>query len=119
MDNFITAVQTYDPTFDTTNQRIRESANSATTVLFQDDGTGEIGVDASGLVDDNGNPVVKQTGGFTVQKQDIAYTDTDYFTFGGLPNDGDTITLHGITYEFDSGGGVSGANTAVTLVAGI
>lgn len=118
VDNFITAVQTYDPTFDTTNQRIRESVNSATTVLFQDDGTGEIGIDASGLVDDNGNPVVKQTKGFTVEKQDIAYTDTDYFTFGNLPNDGETITLNGITYEFNSAGGVSGTNTAVTLVAG-
>ena len=90
---------------DTTNQRIRESANSATTVLFQDDGTGEIRIDASGPVDDNGNPVVKQTGGFTIQKQDIAYTDTDYFTFGGLPNDGDTITLHAYL-RIRSGGGV-------------
>jgi flagellar hook protein FlgE len=36
-------------------------------------------------------------------------------TFTGQPADGDTIAIGGTTYEFNSTGGVSGGNTAVTI----
>lgn len=35
--------------------------------------------------------------------------------FLGQPSDGDTVTCDGTTYEFESGGGVSGGNVSVTI----
>lgn len=115
VDNFISAVQGYDPTFDTTNGRIAESEGSSTTVLFVEDGTGSITVDPSSLVDSSGDPVTTQTSSFTVQKQNIVYSENDQFRFGTAPVDGDTITLNGITYEFDDDSSVTGTNVSVTI----
>ena len=39
--------------------------------------------------------------------------------FASQPADGDTIVIGGTTYEFNSGGGVSGGNTAVTIGADV
>lgn len=40
---------------------------------------------------------------------------TGQLTYSGQPADGDTVVINGTTYEFDSGGGVTGGNTAVTI----
>ncbi len=39
--------------------------------------------------------------------------------FANQPSDGDTIVIGGTTYEFNSGGGVTGGNTAVTIGADV
>jgi len=86
-----------------TNSRITLSPNSPTALLFHEDGTGEISVDPVGLLDAAGNPVTKQTSAFEVEKQHADYTDYTQLTFGGPPENGDTITVNGITYTFVDG----------------
>lgn len=44
-----------------------------------------------------------------------AYAAGARLDFSGQPADGNTITIGGTTYEFDSGGGVGGGNTAVAI----
>lgn len=39
--------------------------------------------------------------------------------FLGQPSDGDTVTRDGVTYEFESSGGVTGGNVAVTIGADV
>ncbi len=43
------------------------------------------------------------------------YRSTGQLEFTGVPADGETVIINGTTYEFDSGGGVTGTNTAVTI----
>jgi len=43
------------------------------------------------------------------------YAAAGRLDFSAQPADGDTIDIGGTTYEFDSGGGVAGGNTAVTI----
>lgn len=112
----LTVIQTTDSDFATGYDRVTLNPNSPTALLFHDNGTGAISVSPVGLLDASGNPVTKQTEAFNVLKQDAAYTDNTQITFGAVPADGNTITINGITYEFDSVGGVAGTNTAVTLV---
>ncbi|MGB8274851.1 MAG: flagellar hook protein FlgE [Alphaproteobacteria bacterium] len=44
-----------------------------------------------------------------------AYAATARLDFSAQPADGDTVVIGGTTYEFDSGGGVAGGNTAVAI----
>ncbi len=85
-----------------TNNRVVVSAGSSTTIMFQDQGTGAITVDPTGLLDSSGTAVTTQTSSFTAKKQNLAYTDTTQLLFssGTLPSDGETITINSITYTF-------------------
>lgn len=53
------------------------------------------------------------TGSFTLPA--LTAYGVGQITFTGQPADGDTLVIGGTTYEFDSGGGVTGSNTAVTI----
>lgn len=115
----LTAIQTTDSDFAAAYERVTLSPNSPTALLFHENGTDAISVNPVGLLDVDGNPVTRQTEAFNVLKQNAAYSDNTQITFGANPVDGNTIVINGITYEFDSGGGVAGTNTAVTIGAGI
>lgn len=113
----LTAIRATDSDFDTTNNRVTLSASSTTSLVFHEDGTGAIVVNPVGLLDASGDPITNQTSSFTVQKQNSAYADSTQFTFGGQPADTNTMTINGITYEFDNNAAVTGTNTAVTIGA--
>ncbi|MBE0530393.1 MAG: flagellar hook-basal body complex protein [Rhodospirillales bacterium] len=115
----LTAIQTTDTDFAAAYERVTLSPNSPTALLFHENGTDAISVNPVGLLDANGNPVTKQTSAFNVLKQNAAYSDNTQITFGANPVDGNTIVINGITYEFESVGGVGAGNTAVTIGAGI
>jgi flagellar hook protein FlgE len=53
------------------------------------------------------------TGSFTLPA--LTAYGVGQVTFTAQPADGDTLTVGGTTYEFDSGGGVGAGNTAVTI----
>lgn len=67
------------------------------------------------LTVDPNSSAISQTaiGAFTIPA--LTAYGTGQVTFSGQPADGDTITIGGTTYEFNSTGGVSGSNTAVTI----
>lgn len=97
------------------NNRIAVSAKSSTTIVFQDNGRSKITVDPTGLLDATGTLTTTQKAAFTVKKQNNDYTNDVFFKFTtAIPADGDTMTINGFTYEFDTGGVVGGGNTAVT-----
>ncbi|MEL0106323.1 MAG: flagellar hook-basal body complex protein [Rhodospirillaceae bacterium] len=100
-----------------TNNRIAVSAFNSTTVVFRDNGRSNIVVNPAGLLDTTGTVVTKQQNSFTISKQVNDYTEEVYFKFGtAIPADGDTMTINGNIYEFDTGGAVGAGNIAVTRV---
>ena len=109
----IAAVNAQDSDFDQVNNRIVQKPGVTTTILFEDDGTGSFSIDPTGLQDVNGDPITIQRTLFTVQKPALAYQNTTKLFFQSNPVDGEFITVNGVTYEFDDGGGVAGGNIAV------
>lgn len=105
-----------------TNNRITadtDTTGSASTIYFTEDGTGDITVDPSGLLTSTGAAAANQTSSFTVSKVDSSYTDSSQFKFTANPVDGDIVTIHGITYEFDNNSSLNNSNnTSVTLGSG-
>jgi len=99
----LSAIQTNDPNFDTTNNRIKISGGSATTLLIEDDGLGKITIDPTGLKDSTGSNVTNQTVSYTVSKRDTLYTDSTQIKFTAVPANGDTMVIDGITYTFTTG----------------
>ncbi|MBI2977766.1 MAG: hypothetical protein HYY38_02845, partial [Rhodospirillales bacterium] len=99
----------------TTNNRIQIPATSSSTVFFTDDGSASIVVNPAGLLTSTGARAVRQEVSFTVQKKATAHRDSFQFTFSTAVDvkDGQTITINGIVYEVDTGGGVAGTNKAV------
>ncbi|MEX2451982.1 MAG: flagellar hook-basal body complex protein, partial [Rhodospirillales bacterium] len=100
-----------------TNNRIQVSPFNSTTVIFRDNGRSDITVNPIGLLDTSGTIVTVQQNSFTVSKQDNDYTEEVAFKFAtAIPADGDTITINGNVYEFDTGGAVGAGNITVTRV---
>ena len=104
-----------DPDFDTTNTRIRLSAGTSTTLIFEDDGLNTITVDPTGLKDSSGVRVTDQSTSFTTSKRDKVYTDATQILFTAVPANGDTIVLNGVTYTFTTGQAedATGADTVI------
>lgn len=99
------------------NNRIAVSAFNSTTITFRDNGRSNIVVSPVGLLDQTGTVVTKQQNSFTAQPQVNDYTEEVYFKFGTtIPADGNTMTINGNIYEFDTGGAVGGGNITVTRV---
>jgi flagellar hook protein FlgE len=87
----------------------RVTAGSSSITITQAAGQPALTVDATGT------SATKQasTGPFTLPA--LTAFGTGSLSFSGQPADGDTVTIGGTTYEFDSGGGVTAGNTAVTI----
>jgi len=99
-----------------TTARISISPASSTTILFEDDGRSKINVDPTGLLDSSGSLVTVQKSAFEVKRRNDDYTDEVFLQFNGTqPADGDTATVNGIVYEFDSNSTISTGNKTVTI----
>ena len=99
-----------------TNNRIQVSPFNASTVLFNEDGTGSMSIDPSGLLTSSGTAATKQTTSFTVKQVDNAYQDAFQFTFSANPVSTDTLSINGVTYEFHTNvANVTVGNTAVEM----
>jgi flagellar hook protein FlgE len=87
----------------------RVTAGNTALTITQASGKAALTVDATGT------SAISQsaTGSFTLPS--LTAFGTGNVSFTGQPADGDTITIGGTTYEFDSTGGVTGGNTAVTI----
>ncbi|MBM3566053.1 MAG: flagellar hook-basal body complex protein [Alphaproteobacteria bacterium] len=85
-----------------TNKRVQVNPDVSSSILFTEDGTKDITVDPSGLLSTSGAFVVKQEASFTVSRVDRSYSTIDQFVFDANMTFNDTITLNGITYEFNS-----------------
>jgi flagellar hook protein FlgE len=103
-----------------TNNRIVVNPGSSTGIYFTDDGTGSIAVDPTGLLTTAGARATTQDSSFTVAQTSTVNRDFHQFTFavGTTLTDESVITINGINYEIDTGGGVTGTNVAVTAAAG-
>ncbi len=103
-----------------TNNRIVVNPGSSTGIYFTDDGTGSIAVDPTGLLTTAGARATTQDSSFTVAQTSTVNRDFHQFTFavGTTLTDESVITINGINYEIDTGGGVTGSNVAVTAAAG-
>jgi len=117
-----------DTDFDTTNNRVKVSSGSSTTILFTEDGTGlpgsspaGISIDPSGLLTSTGARASTQETSFTVRKINSAYRDYQQFTFSALPANGVTAAINGITYTFQTteaaGDNDTTISTATTVAA--
>jgi len=104
-----------DPNFDSTNNRIKTSAGSSTTLLIEDDGLGQIVINPTGLKSSTGVSVTDQTASFTVSRRDTAFTDYTQLKFNTVPATGETIIINGTTYTFTTGEteDSTGANTTI------
>ncbi|MBC8338532.1 MAG: flagellar hook-basal body complex protein [Rhodospirillales bacterium] len=100
VSTLLTAIKANDTDFDTTNNRVKLDPGNSTTLLFLEDGTETITVDPSGLLTSAGAPAAKQSTSFTVKKVNSKYAETAQFRFKGVPADGDTVIINGITYTF-------------------
>jgi len=111
----LTTIKASDPNFDTTNNRIKVSAGSATTLIIEDDGLGKITIDPTGLKDTAGASVTDQTTSFTVSKRDTLYTDSTQLKFTAVPANGASMSINGTTYTFTTGEteDSTGANTTI------
>ncbi len=99
----------------TVNARISISPGSSTTILFNDDGTGAITIDPTGLLDSSGTRVTAQDNTITVRKQALAYTEAAQFLFTAIPANADTIVINGTTYTFSTAEAAdsTGANATI------
>ncbi len=93
-----------DPDFDSVNERIKVDPGNSTTVLIEDDGTGPIAINPTGLLTSTGTPASNQQTLFTVRQTAAGYRDYEQFKFDAMPADGDTVVINGITYEFENDG---------------
>ncbi|MGJ3258700.1 MAG: flagellar hook-basal body complex protein [Rhodospirillales bacterium] len=116
VDALVSAVKADDSDFADhggfTNNRIQVNPGQSTALYFTEDGTGDITVDPTGLLDSSGARATIQESSFTVQETAFANRDYHQFTFsvGDTLTDDTVISINGILYEID--GDASGATVA-------
>ena len=115
----VTTVNTTDSDFDITNNRIKVSAGTSTTVIFTENGTRSMAINPAGLLDSSGNPATVQATAFTVRKQAPNFATTTQISFTADPADTDTIVINGITYTFATGEAVADGDTTVLRGTGL
>jgi len=118
----IAGVIANDVDFDATNARIKIDPGNSTTVLLEDDGSGPIAINPTGLLTSTGTPATNQQTLFTVRQTSAGYRNYEQFKFGTMPVDGDTVVINGITYEFEASGNddtQTATQAALTANAGV
>ncbi len=98
-----------------TNNRIRVSAGSTSTVQFIEDGSKAFSINPAGLLNTSGQFIVNQESSFTVRKVADEYSAFDQFRFTANPADTNTVTINGRVYEFDNNAAITGGNISVTI----
>lgn len=113
----VATVIAHDTDYSTDNNRISTFVDDGTIVLFHDDGTGNITVDPSGLLQSSGAAATAQTSSFVVEKTHADYTDYGQFTLSAQPIEGndEVISINGIRYEF---GATTGGSSDVMVAIG-
>lgn len=107
-----------DSDFDTTNNRLKVDPGSSTTVLIEDDGTGPIAINPTGLLTSSGTPSTNQQILFTVRQTPTGYRDYEQFKFGSVPAEDDSVTINGNNYIFSTAGPVTtGSKAGASSVA--
>ena len=114
----ISRVIANDSDFDTTNNRIVVDPGNTATVLIEDDGTRDIIIDPSGLITSSGTPATRQESTFTVRQTSTNYRDYQQFVFPADPAAGNTITINGNTYTFQTAAGVTAGSTSTITIGG-
>lgn len=92
-----------DSDFDATNNRVKVNPGNAASLLFTEDGTSDIVIDARGLLTTSGGFATRQETMFTVRKTGAGYRDYEQLTYSSPPADEDTIEINGFVYTFDDG----------------
>ena len=91
----VSELETRDQAFTVDTNRVNVKSGVTTAIEFSEKGVGDIYVNLSNTLDSNGAAVTNQTGTFTVQQQDNAYSDYTLLKFdpANLPADGETMVL--------------------------
>jgi len=111
----VAAVIAKDSDFDTTNNRIQVNPGVTTSVLFTEDGTRDIAIDPSGLLNSSGSRAAKQESAFSVRKTGATYRDYEQFTFSGVPATASTIAIAGTTFTIADGENPDTSGTDTTV----
>jgi flagellar hook protein FlgE len=114
----IARVISNDSDFDTTNNRIVVDPGNTATVLIEDDGTRNIIVDPTGLITSSGTSATRQEAVFTVRQTYTDYQDYKQFVFPADPTAGQTITINGNTYTFQTAASVTAGSTSTITIGG-
>ncbi len=115
----VAKVIAYDTDFTSTNKRILQDADNTTTVLFHEDGTASIAVDATAALNSSGGGATSQTAAFTVDEVSDTYADYSQFVFAAKPVNNDTIIINGITYTFQSGEAINDGDKTISTAGTI
>jgi len=109
--SLIARVISNDTDFDTINNRIKVDPGNSATILFSEDGTRDIGVDPTGLLNSSGAAAARQSTAFTVRQTSAGYRDYEQFKFDTQPAANDTVVINGLTYTFDTAAQANGTTT--------
>jgi flagellar hook protein FlgE len=96
------ATNTNDSDYDTTNKRVKLDTGNATTLIFTEDGTGQISIDPTGLLTTSGTPAANQDKAFIVDKINAKYAKSNQITFTAAPANAETVIINGTTYTFNT-----------------
>jgi flagellar hook protein FlgE len=96
------------------NNRIQVNPGQSTGIYFTEDGSGAITINPTGLLTSSGARATLQESSFTVQETSSANRDFHQFTFPGLPANGNTMTINGIVYTFQSGEAAGNNDTVIS-----
>ena len=100
--NLVAAVKATDPTFQvptsTLSSRIAVKSGVSTAIEFHESGVAPITVNLNSTLGSTGAAVTNQTGTFTVQQVNNAYSDFTLLKFPAEPTNNDTLTVNGTTY---------------------
>lgn len=119
VSSLVARVIAADSDFDTTNNRIAVNSDYSNIVMFHEDGTRDITVDPSGLLDSNGDAATTQTTSFTVNQVHADYSPYAQFVFNAVVPDGETIGINGITYTFSSAEAAGDNDTTIATGGGV
>ena len=102
VSNLVAAVKATDPTFQVPSSalssRIAVKSGVSTALEFHESGVAAISVNLNSTLDSSGNATTNQTGTFTVQQVNNAYSDFTLLKFPAEPTNNDTLTVNGTTY---------------------
>ena len=119
VSDLVAQVKARDQAFAVDTNRIHVKSGVTTAIEFTESGVGDIYVNLASTLNSSGAAVTNQTGTFTVQQQNNAYSDYTVLRFGAtLPTDGDTMQVNGQTYTFDIDGGNALPSATPTIKKG-
>ena len=102
VSTLLSTINTNDSDYDTTNKRVKLDTGNATTLIFTEDGTGQISIDPTGLLTTSGTPAANQDKAFIVDKINAKYAKSNQITFTAAPANAETVIINGTTYTFNA-----------------